>query len=119
MSTKETLPLDLAVGISVVPKGLPLLLNVGFHKLNDAQDNIGDRFRAFTIGGEFTLSKVLQARVGFDNEKRKDFKIATSPGLAGFSGGIGITVSDYRIDYSLSSLGDVGNLHRISISTSL
>lgn len=117
-STKESLPLDLVFGASIVPRGLPLLLNVNFHKLNDDQSNFGDRFRAFTVGGEFTLSKVLQARVGYDNEKRKDLKIGTSSGLAGFSGGIGITVSDYIVDYSLSSLGKVGSLHRISIGTS-
>ncbi len=118
MSTKEDLPLDLAVGFSVVPRGLPLLLNLNFHKLNEDQDTFSDRFRAFVIGGEFTLSKVLQARVGFDNEKRKDLKIGTSSGLSGFSGGIGITVNEYKVDYSLSSLGPIGNLHRISIGTS-
>lgn len=118
MSTKENLPVDFAVGVSVIPRGLPLLLNVNFHKLNEDQDNFGDRFRAFTVGGEFTLSRVLQARVGFDNEKRKDLKIGTSTGLAGFSGGIGITTSGYLVDYSLSSLGSIGNLHRISVGTS-
>lgn len=119
ISTRENLPLDVVVGASVVPRGLPLLLNVNFHKLNEDQGKFGDRFRAFTVGGEFTLSKVLQARVGFDNEKRKDLKIGTSSGLAGFSGGVGITVSNYKVDYSLSSLGKIGNLHRISIGTSL
>lgn len=118
MSTKENLPLDIAVGGSIVPRGLPLLLNVGFHKLNEGQDTFGDRFRAFTVGGEFTLSRVLQLRVGYDNEKRKDLKIATTTGLGGFSGGVGITVSGYKVDYSLSSLGKIGNLHRVSIGSS-
>jgi hypothetical protein len=116
-STKENLPLDFVLGASIVPRGLPLLLNVNFHKLNEDQADFGDRFKAFTVGGEFTLSKVLQARVGYDNEKSKDLKIGASSGLAGFSGGIGITVSEYKVDYSLSSLGKVGNLHRISIGT--
>ena len=119
ISTREELPLDFVVGVSIVPRGLPLLLNVNFHKLNESQDTFGDRFAAFTVGGEFTLSKVLQVRVGFDNEKRKDLKIGTTSGLAGFSGGVGINVTDYRVDYSLSSLGSIGNLHRISISTNL
>jgi hypothetical protein len=117
MSTREDLPLDFVIGASVVPRGLPLLLNLNFHKLNESQDSFTDRFRSFTVGGEFTLSKVLQARVGFDNEKRKDLKLGTSSGLAGFSGGIGILVSGYRFDYSLSSLGKIGELHRVSIST--
>lgn len=119
ISTREDLPLDFVVGVSVIPRGLPLLLNVNFHKLNESQDTFGDRFASFTVGGEFTLSKVLQVRVGFDNEKRKDLKIGTTSGLAGFSGGVGINVTDYRVDYSLSSLGSIGDLHRISISTNL
>ena len=116
---REQLPLDVAIGASVVPKGLPLLLNVGFHRLADEASTIGERFRFFTVGGEFTLSRVLKLRVGFDNAKRKDFKIGSSADLAGFSAGAGILVSGYTIDYALSSLGKAGSLHRISVSTSL
>ncbi len=116
-STKENLPLDLVVGMSVVPKGIPLLLNVNFHKLNEDAANFGDRFRAFSIGGEFTLSKVLQARVGYNNEHRQELKTGTSAGLTGFSAGIGITVKQYRVDYGLTSLGSIGSLHRVTISS--
>ncbi len=116
-STKENLPLDVTIGGSVIPRGIPLLLNVNFHRLNDDMPNFGDRFRAFSIGGEFTLSKVLQLRVGFDNTQRKDLKIGTASGLAGFSLGLGINAGNYKVDYALSSLGQIGTLHRISIST--
>lgn len=115
---REQLPLDVTIGASVVPKGLPLLLNVGFHRLADDAPTLSERFRYFTVGGEFTLSKVLQLRIGFDNAKRKDFKIGASADLAGFSAGLGIMVNTYRIDYALSSLGKAGNLHRVSVSTS-
>jgi hypothetical protein len=111
----EDLPVDLAVGASIVPRGIPLLLNFGFHRLNDPVDSFGDRFRSFTVGGEFTLSRVIQLRVGYDNAIRQDLKIASSSGLAGFSGGLGITVNEYRLDYALSSLGSVGSLHRVTI----
>jgi hypothetical protein len=114
---REQLPLDVTVGASVIPRGLPLLLNVGFHRLADDVPSLGERFRHFTVGGEFTLSRVLLLRVGFDNAKRKDFKIGSSADLAGFSAGLGILVSSYSIDYGLSSLGKAGNLHRISVST--
>jgi hypothetical protein len=116
---REDLPFDVSVGASVIPKGLPLLLNVGFHRLADDVSTVADRLRFFTVGGEFTLSRVLQLRFGFDNAKRKDFKIGTSADLAGFSAGVGILVSSYRIDYALSSLGKAGTLHRISVGTSL
>jgi hypothetical protein len=116
IATKESLPLDVAVGASVVPRGLPLLLNLNFHKLNESVDTFGDHFRSFSIGGEFTLSRVVRLRFGYDNERRKELKIGTSAGLAGFSGGLGIVVSDYIVDYALSSLGKIGNLHRISVA---
>jgi hypothetical protein len=115
--TKEDLPLDVTVGASVIPRGLPLLLNVSFHKLNESADTFAERFKSFTVGGEFTLSKAVQLRFGYNNEQRKDLKIEATSGLAGFSAGLGIHVSDYRVDYALSSLGKIGALHRISVGT--
>jgi hypothetical protein len=111
----ESLPLDVSIGGSIMPKGLPLLLNLAFHRLTDDVESFGDRFAAFTLGGEFTLSKVLQLRIGYDNARRKDLKLGTSSGLAGFTGGLGITVDQYGLDYALSSMGEAGSLHRISI----
>jgi len=113
--TKEQLPLDVVVGASVVPRGIPLLLHFSFHKLNADVNDIGDRFRAFRIGGEFTLSSAVWLRFGYDNEKRTDLKIGSSAGLAGFSGGLGFAISDYRLDYALTSWGAVGELHRFSL----
>lgn len=118
-SGKEKLPLDLNVGGSVVPKGLPLLLNVNFHKLNESAENFGDRFKSFSVGGEFTLSKTLQLRFGYNNERRQELKTGTTAGLAGFSGGVGINVQSYNVDYALSSLGSIGNLHRVTIGVRL
>lgn len=113
----ESLPLDVSVGASIIPRGLPLLLNVNFHRLNESADKFSDRFRAFTIGGEFTLSRVLQLRFGYNNVQRKDLQIESTSGLAGFSAGLGLTISTYRVDYALSSLGKIGSLHRISVGT--
>ena len=117
ISTKEDLPIDVAVGASVVPRGLPLLLNLNFHKLNEDVDAFADRFKSFSVGGEFTLSKVILLRFGYNNEQRRELKVGSSSGLAGFSGGVGVTVKSYKVDYALSSLGKIGNLHRISIGT--
>jgi hypothetical protein len=117
LSTRENLPLDVTIGGSIVPRGLPLLLNVNLHRLNDDVSTFIDRFKNFSIGGEFTLSKVVQLRFGYDNARRKDLKLGTSSGMAGFSAGLGINTGDYRIDYAISSLGKVGNFHRISIGS--
>jgi hypothetical protein len=117
LGTREDLPLDVTIGASVVPKGLPLLLNINFHRLNDQADSFLGHLRAFSVGGEFTLSKTIQFRVGYDNALRQDLKIGTSAGLAGISAGLGINVKQYRFDYSISSLGKVGELHRVTISS--
>ena len=116
---KENLPIDLAVGVSKKLANLPLRLSLDFHRLNEDRDNFSERFKAFTIGAEFTLSKVMKLRFGYDNERRKDFKIGTTAGIAGFNTGLGIKISDYQFDYGYSSLGLVGGLHRIGISTLL
>jgi hypothetical protein len=117
--TTEDLPLDLAVGATIVPRGIPLQLSLNFQRLNADEGDILDRFKTFTIGGEFTLSRVLQLRFGYNNRQRQDLKLGTSSGLAGFSGGIGLSVSDYRLDYAFSSLGRIGGLHRITLRTTL
>ena len=117
LGTKEDLPFDVTIGGSIVPKGLPLLLNVNFHRLNDQADSFIGHLRAFSVGGEFTLSKTLQLRVGYDNALRQDLKIGTSTGLAGISAGVGVAVKQYMFDYAISSLGKIGELHRISVSS--
>lgn len=117
--TKEDLPLDVVIGVSKKLENLPLRLSADFHKLNEDRDDFISRFKAFTVGAEFTLSKVLKLRLGYDNERRSEFKIGTTAGIAGFNAGLGVTISDYQFDYGYSSLGLVGGLHRIGISTSL
>ena len=118
-NTSEDLPLDVVIGVSKKLENLPLRLSVDFHKLNEDRDDFIARFKAFTVGAEFTLSKVLKLRLGYDNERRSEFKIGSTAGIAGFNAGLGVKISDYQFDYGYSSLGLVGGLHRIGISTSL
>ena len=117
-SETEDLPLDVVIGVSKRLENLPLRLSVDFHKLNEERDDFIERFKAFTVGAEFTLSKVLKLRLGYDNERRSEFKIGSTAGVAGFNAGLGVKISDYQFDYGYSSLGLVGGLHRIGISTS-
>jgi hypothetical protein len=116
--TRETLPFDLSVGASVVPKGLPLLLCLNFHRLTADVSSFGERLSAFSLGGEFTVSKAVFLRFGYDNTQRKDLKIGESAGMAGFAVGIGILYQQFKLDYALSSLGAIGAYHRVSIGSS-
>ena len=111
----ESLPLDITVGITKRPEHLPVLLNLNFHKLNESQESFFDRFGAFSIGAEFLMSESVRLRVGYSNEKRRELKLGTTAGLAGFSFGGGLLVKEYVIDYALNSYGKIGSIHRISL----
>jgi hypothetical protein len=115
-TTREPLPLDLAIGATFTPEHLPASLHIGLHRLTDKYESVSDRLKAFTAGAEFTLSPNVFARVGYDNEKRQELKIGQSSGLSGFSLGAGFATGFYTVDYAYSSLGPIGALHRISIS---
>jgi hypothetical protein len=119
INTKEDLPLDIRLGFTKQLEHLPFTFYGSIIKLNEKQDNILDRFKQFTFGGEIRLGKAVKFRLGFDNEKRKELKIGTSAGLAGFHFGLGINIKKYNLDYAFSQLGSIGNLHRIGISTNL
>lgn len=118
LETKEDLPFDMGIGISKKLEHLPLRLSVDFHKLNMERENFGQKFKAFSVGAEFSLSKVLTLRLGYENEKRNDLKIGTFAGLAGFNVGLGALINEYNFDYAYSSMGQIGSLHRIGVTTS-
>jgi hypothetical protein len=114
-STAEGLPFEIKVGGTIKPQHLPLQLSVNFHKLNEERNTFLDKFSSFTVGGEFTLSKALRFRFGYNNERRKELKIGTSAGMAGFSMGGGLVLKKIRLDYSFNSYGEIGSISRITL----
>ena len=119
IDTKEDLPLDVTIGISKRLENLPVRLSLDFHQLNKDRDELYQHLKGFTIGAEFYLSEVFTLRFGYDNEARSDLKVGSSSGIAGFNGGLGVKVSEYSFSYGYSSLGTIGAMHRIGLSTSI
>jgi len=117
--TKEDLPLDLVVGGAIRLKNLPARISLDFNKLNEDRDDFVQRFKAFAVGVEFTLSPVFKLRFGYNNERRSELKIGTTAGIAGFNAGLGAKISEYYFNYGYSSLGLIGGWHRVSVSTNL
>lgn len=115
----ENLPVDLRFGLSKKLEHTPFRLYLEFTKLNQSNNGFFSRFNNFILGGEIFASNALTIRVGFNNEKRKEFKVGTTAGTEGFNLGIGLNVSGYRFDYGLSSFGKIGSLHRINLTASL
>ncbi|MBM4169300.1 MAG: type IX secretion system protein PorQ [Ignavibacteria bacterium] len=119
VNQRESLPLDVKVGITKKPLHLPVHLNLNFHKLNESHDSILETFSNFTFGVELLMSESLQLRLGYSNEQRKELKLGSSSGLAGFAAGGGLHLQDYTVDYAFNSYGKIGGIHRISVGISL
>ncbi|MCX7983660.1 MAG: type IX secretion system protein PorQ [Bacteroidetes bacterium] len=114
-TTKESLPLDVSIGLTKRPEHLPAYLNLVFHRLNRPTKTFAERLRAFTFGVEFLLSSSLRFRVGYNNERRKDWKLLSKTELAGFSFGGGVVLKEYLVDYAYNSFGNVGGIHHVSV----
>lgn len=116
---RDVLPIDLRVGLNHRLRGLPLLVNVSLNHLTDNVDGFLDRFLNFSVGGELYLGKYIQARLGYDNATRNLSGVNVATQLTGVSGGVGVNLEQFDIDYALSSMGASALLHRISIDIDL
>jgi hypothetical protein len=118
--TREPLPRDLSIGLTKKPQHLPVILNIVLHRLNESEEKFLNRFSKFTFGAEFLMSESIRFRLGYNNKQRKDMKMGTSYGLAGFSLGFGIILQEYQVDYSYSSITkNTDGLHRFSLGINL
>lgn len=115
----ESLPLDVRIGVNHRLRGLPLLVNFAFHHLADKTDGFFDKFKSFTVGGELYLGKIIQLRVGYDNQIRTLIAPESDKGLSGFSSGLGLLFEDYNFDYGFSRYGSNANMHRFSLSMNI
>jgi hypothetical protein len=114
----ESLPFDMRIGVSKQLEHLPLILNVAFQRLGDPNLSTTDKLRSFVIGGEFLLSDNFHVRVGFNNLEHQQMKVGLTSGIEGLSLGAGLNLLGYGFDYSFSSWGKIGTLHRINVTTS-
>lgn len=119
INKKEDLPLDIRLGFSKQLERVPMRFYFSFNNLNEKQETFLARFKQITFGSEIKLGQSFRFRFGYDSEKRRDMKIGTTAGLAGFNLGFGFNAGNYIIDYAYSSMGSIGSLHRFGISTNL
>jgi hypothetical protein len=115
-NTSESLPLDVRIGFNHRLRGLPLLFNFSFHHLADKTDAFFDKLKSFNIGGELYFGKVIQVRLGYDNQIRSLTNAEVNKGFTGFSAGVGLVTEDFNFDYGYTGYGSSANLHRFSVS---
>jgi hypothetical protein len=117
--TRDRLPLDMRIGVSHRLRGLPLLVNASLNHLTDDVDNVLDRLRNFSVGGELYLGKVVQARLSYDNRMRNTSGVNIASQLSGLSAGVGLRLPSLTIDYAYSALGAAAVMHRVSVAVPL
>ena len=139
---RESLPLQLDYGISTRFKHVPLRLNLTFENLqqldltyndpnNVTRDPItGDEIiiedsfanqllRHVAIGAELAPSKRFNLQLGYSFRRSYEMEIPTRRSSAGFTFGIGISISKFRINYANTNMNVAGRMHHFGITTSL
>lgn len=80
----------------------------------------GDQLlRHMIIGGEFYLGKNIVLRGSYNYRRRAELKIDDKLGMVGFSWGIGIRISKFKINYSRSTYHLVGSPNYLTLSFNL
>lgn len=144
---RELLPFEIQLGFSKRLKYLPLRFSIVGQQLQrwniryddpalrDAQNlfatpdtstnNFGNFvdnfFRHIVFNGELLLGKTegLRLRLGYNHLRGAEMRVTGLRGLAGFTAGVGIKVSKFRLDYGFGSYHFAGSAHHFTLSTNL
>jgi hypothetical protein len=106
-SVGEPVGPNVQFGATIKPEHLPLTLGLEFHNITRDREgrNLFYALDDFSVGGEFVLGKVVRLRFGYENELRHELNVPTGSGLAGFSGGVGLHIKRYDIDFAIDDQG--------------
>jgi hypothetical protein len=75
--------------------------------------------RHVAVAAEFMPTKNLNAQIGYDFRRRYEMAMTTRRNSAGFTFGIGIKVSKFRLNYANTNMHPAARMHHISITTAL
>ena len=106
----STLPLEVALGTSFKPEGMPIRFSITGHHFVDDDDefyetdenpNFADQIlKRLSIGGELLLSKNVNFLIGYDHNRKRELQLEQTAGGAGFSYGFMINFKRYRFRFS-------------------
>lgn len=146
--TREDLPLDIQIGITKRLKHLPFRFGVVMHHLqswdirykdpnavtddvllfgnekpveNKASAAIDNLFRHLIFNGEFLMGprEGFRLRFGYNHQRKRELSVRNYRSLAGFSGGVGIKISRFRVDFGYASYHLAGGVVHLGIGTNL
>lgn len=144
---REDLPFDAQIGITKQLRHLPFRFGVVAHHLHEwdiryddpnfqdedvlifgaEQKNskgtggIDNFFRHLIFNGEFLLGRneSFRLRLGYNHLRKRELSVRNYRSFAGFSGGVGIKVSRFRIDAGFAPYHLAGGVFHIGFGTNL
>ncbi|WP_276498024.1 type IX secretion system protein PorQ [Pontibacter litorisediminis] len=137
---RQQMPWDAQLGVSYKPEHMPVRLSLTAHRLYqfdivyldpdapgklDANGNeveeekkLGDKIaRHFVAGAEFVFSKNFQLRAGYNHLRRKELRLDSKSGGAGFSLGAMLRVRSFELNYGSAFFHPSGATHYVTIAT--
>jgi hypothetical protein len=140
--SKAATPFDVQAGVSFKPEHMPLRFSVTVHHLQrfdiiyqdptqkgqvDLEGNeieqkktFADKLaRHFVLGGELILSKNFNILFGYNYLRRRELRLQTKSGGAGFSLGFIAKIKSFEIGFSKAYYHVAGGTTYLSIATNL
>ena len=135
---EEVLPFQLDFGLSKRLEHLPFLITMNYKNIqkwdltsiyestntelnqNASSDEINftnKLFRHIDFGGELSIGKHVQLRMGYNPRRRQELKVESFLGMVGFSWGLGIKISHFNINFGRSTYHLHGSPNYFSFST--
>ncbi|HAM34795.1 MAG TPA: hypothetical protein DEB40_00885 [Elusimicrobia bacterium] len=104
----DPLPLTLAAGLGYrLPIGLTMAL--------DYKNRPHERSSEVSIGTEYAIFSSFALRAGYASAAAQSKGRGGLSAMSGFAAGFGFKLYSYNIDYSMTPLGELGNVQRLSL----
>lgn len=139
---REPLPFELALGFSNRFEHLPFRWHITLDQLQqldlsyddpnaqqtdpltgetlDNSVSIGNKImRHVILGAEFQPGRLFNVQIGYNFRRRQEMKLTTRRTSAGFSFGVGIKISKFRINYGRTNFHVAGASNHFTITTNL
>ncbi|MCX2738731.1 type IX secretion system protein PorQ [Pontibacter anaerobius] len=137
---RQQMPWDAQLGVSYKPEHMPVRLSLTAHRLyqfdivyldpnapgrldengNEVKEEkkLSDKIaRHFVAGAEFVFSRNFQLRAGYNHLRRKELRLESKSGGAGFSVGAMLRVRSFELNYGSAFFHPSGATHYITIAT--
>lgn len=146
-ASRGRMPVDLQIGYSKRLQYVPFRLSVLAHDLNrwdlrydsplDEETGLGfgevpkepsrfgqrvdNAFRHLTFGGEFLIGKKesLMLRIGYNHQRRRELSVVNLRSLSGFSGGAGVNLKAFILDYGFAVYHQAGSSKHLGLRIDL